>query len=433
MNDLVAKAKVDVDKDYAGAGPLDGIEDFAANIDHGTDAGRNIDWTQLGIDGAGMALDAAGAIVDPLGTLASSAIGWVIENVGWVREPFDDLMGDPAAIEAVANTWGSISKHLDGVAEQYKASMSQVSDWKGQSGAAYRGHAANLYEHVKNASAGATAAENEIKLAGACVSAVRAFMRDLLAELAGTLMVWGLGALASSVVTAGASVAAFVVRAVAKAIEIAGRMAQLLKKLFAALEKLGSVAKSATTALTKRADDVAADGAGPTRSTGSGGSRLDTFTDSANTKADNARAKADQWSQKASESRQEAERSGRGMDMSALGHDAPSVRAADASEGPLAHTRVGHAAGKIDDLFNKSALDGQGVVRGAFSGDLKGHLTPSAGDLISPAKEFAKEENKAFHQDEQEKVYDQRVREEVGRYLTREDAQPHIVSDDDAQ
>lgn len=196
MNDLVAKPQDD-GKMFTGAGPLDTMEDIGANLNNpaetikkdtngdGVDEElrKEIEPVQLGIDVASLGLDAAGAVVDPLGTLASSAVGWIIENVGFIREPFDDLAGDPPAIEAASNTFKNISDHLKEVGEQYEAALRDVDSWQEQSGEAYRGEAKTLAGHVTNASAGAATAASKIKTAGVCVAATRALIRDLIAEL----------------------------------------------------------------------------------------------------------------------------------------------------------------------------------------------------------------------------------------------------------
>lgn len=375
MDDLQADIQVE-DKALTGAGPADGIEDFAANIENVFHEGSQVDPAQLAIDGAGMALDAVGFLTDPLGTLASSVVGWLIENVEWIREPFDNLMGDPAAIEAAANTWSNISKHLGDVAGQYKGSMTQIHEWQGQSGKAYRGHAAQLFDHVKNAETAASSVANKIKVAGCWVGATRALVRDLIAEFVGTLIAWGAAALASSWFTFGGSVAAFIARAVAKAVEVAGTIAQYLKKLFAAMDELGSLAKNAGNVLRKRTDDLAGMNDFVPPAPRQQSPKWDSVTNSMNTKAQNLRVTADRW---------------------------------DEQGGPLANTRLGRTVDQADARLSKGVLDGGNWAR-AMSGDLGqhrpnlqdlGNIKPNlAGDTIAAGKEAGKEYNKAFLQDE---------------------------------
>ncbi|MEV4731116.1 hypothetical protein [Saccharopolyspora sp. NPDC049426] len=447
MNDLVAKPQDD-GKMFTGAGPLDTMEDIGANLNNpaetikkdtngdGVDEElrKEIEPVQLGIDVASLGLDAAGAVVDPLGTLASSAVGWIIENVGFIREPFDDLTGDPPAIEAASNTFKNISDHLKEVGEQYKAALRDVDSWQEQSGEAYRGEAKTLAEHVANASAGAATAASKIKTAGVCVAATRALIRDLIAELAGTLLTWGLPAMAASVPTAGASVAAFITRAGIKVVEIAGKIAQHLKTLFRALDELGGVARGATDALRRRADELAqsaANRAGDTpldsalkrREEGladqmnrradkqeARDQKLDDFTQRRTDQADQLRQKADQFDEKARESWQRNRQDvAEGRDASGLGYDRLTARADAPSSGPLSGTAVGRAAEAVDNAAGKGMTDGQNWIRAARSGDF-GHLAPGVGDAVPAIKEGAKEANKGYLQDDEEKAQTERDR-----------------------
>lgn len=252
-NPLIANKKDD-GKLLAGAGFADTGEDL---VKHFTE-GKKIDPIALGIDSAAMVLDVAGLLTDPLGTLASSVVGWIIENVGFIREPFDKLAGDPPAIEAVGNTWENIAKRLREEATTYSNQAKSLADWTGDAADAYRTRCSTLVAQLEGSSAAASSAANKIKVAGAIVAATRALIRDLLADLAGTLLMWGIPAAASAIPTAGASIAAFITRAVTKAVEIGTKIARFVAKLFKALDKLGSLAKSAGDAMRRQADELAA-------------------------------------------------------------------------------------------------------------------------------------------------------------------------------
>jgi hypothetical protein len=47
-------------------------------------------------------LDVLGFVANPLGSLVGAGIGWLIERISFLKEPLDDLAGDPAAINSVA-------------------------------------------------------------------------------------------------------------------------------------------------------------------------------------------------------------------------------------------------------------------------------------------------------------------------------------------
>jgi uncharacterized protein YukE len=418
-NPLIAKAEPD-NKKFTGSGLLDTGEDLVKPFIEG----KTIDPVALGIDGAALVLDAAGFLTDPLGTLASSVVGWIIENVGFVRGPFDKLMGDPPAIEAIGTTWENIAKRLGDEATGYESHAKTLTDWTGDAADAYRTRCANLVAHLRGSAEAANSAANKVKVAGAVVAATRALIRDLLADLAGTLLIWGIPAAASAVPTAGASIAAFITRAVTKAVEIGTKIARFVAKLFKAMDKLGSLAKRAGEAMRKQADDLAAlskqmpnsqygnqraaelasdsatkvsradslDNIGDGLSTA--GKRVQDGVDNAMNKVDDVvqrtSQKVDDWAARVKENG--AARKQKIRDVYDTMNQPPlSTKHRDMGD-PLG--AAGRAADKIDAPMSKGILDGQNWVRAVASKDLR-HLIPNLGDLVHPAKELSKELNKA--------------------------------------
>ncbi|MGW6930709.1 WXG100 family type VII secretion target [Lentzea sp. NPDC054927] len=418
-NPLIAK-KEDDKKRLAGAGIFDTAEDLVMPFAEG----KTIDPVALGIDGAALALDVAGFLTDPLGTLASSVVGWIIENVGFIREPFDKLMGDPPAIEAIGTTWENISKRLSDEANNYESHAKTLMDWTGDAADAYRTRCSSLAEHLRGSSAAASSAANKIKVAGAVVAATRALIRDLLADLAGTLLMWGIPAAASAIPTAGASIAAFITRAVTKAVEIGTKIARFVAKLFKALDKLGSLAKKAGAAMRKQADDLAAlsrqmpnsrygnqraaeltsdsatkvsradslDNLGDGLSNAS--RRIQDGVDNAMNKVDDiaqrTSQKVDDWATRVKENG--PARKQKVKDFYESMNQPPLSTRKDNMGDP--QSGLGRAADRVDAPLSKGLLDGQNWVRAVSSRDIT-HLVPNWGDLVHPSKELSKELNKA--------------------------------------
>lgn len=426
-NPLIAQKKNEP-KAMAGAGFLDTGEDLVRPFI----AGNDIDPIALGIDGAAMVLDVAGLLTDPLGTLASSVVGWIIENVGFIREPFDRLAGDPPAIEAVGNTWENIAKRLNEEATAYENQAKALADWTGDAADAYRTRCSSLVAQLQGSSAAASSAANKIKVAGAIVAATRALIRDLLADLAGTLLLWGIPAAASAIPTAGASIAAFITRAVTKAVEIGTKIARFVAKLFKALDKLGSLAKKAGEAMRKQADDLAAlsrqmpnsrygnqraaeltsdsatrvsradtlDNAG--EGLGNAGRRIQDGVDNAMNKVDDfaqrTSRKVDDWANRVKENG--PARKQKVKDLYEKMNQPPLTTRSENMGDPS--YRAGRVADQVDSPAGKGVLDGQNWVRAVASRDIS-HLMPQYGDLVHPAKELGKEMNKSVgnggHQD----------------------------------
>jgi hypothetical protein len=383
----------------------------------------------LGIDSAAMAMDVAGFVADPLGTLASSVVGWIIENVDFVRKPFDDLAGDPAAIEAAANTWTNIGSRLKEVKEAQQSDLTKLAGWTGPAAEGYKQRAGDLITGLANS---AEAAANKIKVAAALVVATRTLIRDLLADLAGTLIAWGIPAAAAAVPTAGASVAAFITRAITKAVQIGGKVAQFLKKLFGALDKLSALAKRAGDAMRRQSDELAAlarqapntphgnqtaaellhssttrasladglDSAGDrlADTANRGGDSLDNVTRRADDWAANTNQRVGDWADRVKQGGPARQQKVEDL-YARLGQPPLSTRSADM---PDPGNGVQRAGDRVDSRTGGGILDGQNWVRAVASRDI-GHLMPTPGDLIAPVKEGAKELNKQFLADDNQK------------------------------
>jgi uncharacterized protein YukE len=430
-NPLVAKAQDDT-KHLSGAGPFDTAEDLVRDVALPFQEGKEINPVSLGIDAVSMGMDIAGFATDPLGTLASSVVGWIIENVDFVRQPFDDLAGDPPAIEAAANTWTNIAKRLKDTRESQQQALTQLSGWRGPAADAYKERAGDLITGLANSAEAAESASNKIKVAAALVAATRTLIRDLLADLAGTLLAWGVPAAAAAVPTAGASVAAFITRAVTKAVQIGTKIAGFLKKLFGALDKLAALAKRASTAMRKQADDLAglarsmpnspygnlraaelthASAAKTSRADGLDrlGDGLTGVSRSSRDAIDNAATKADDWAQSTSQKvddwakrvKDNGPARKRAVEdfYAKLGQPKLSTRNADV---PEPGNGVQRFADSIDTHTGKGLLDGQNWVRAAASRDIS-HLMPTIGDVHTPIKEGLKEFSNQFYADDKQK------------------------------
>jgi uncharacterized protein YukE len=211
------------------------------------------DWA---FDGVALGLDVLGFVANPLGTLVGAGIGWLIEHISFLKEPLDDLAGDPAAINSVAAVWGeTVGKACREVGDEYaRIATEQTSTWKGEAADGYRRAAAQVAEQVKAFEEAATAVANGVRLSGVLVASVRGIIRDLIADVVAEIIIAAAAALASSWFTFGASLAAFtgwaVARAAATAGKIAGKISKLLMKLAQALRKFQNL-RGASDALAK--------------------------------------------------------------------------------------------------------------------------------------------------------------------------------------
>ncbi|MGH4012707.1 MAG: WXG100 family type VII secretion target [Pseudonocardiaceae bacterium] len=197
------------------------------------------------VQGAGASLDSLGAIVDPLGTLAAAGVGWLIEHCEPLRWPLDQLAGDPQAIEAVSQTWHNIAAEMRDIGFDIgAAATNDTAGWHGQAADAYRHKAAELAAEIGAMDAGASGVAGAVATGGVLVGVFRGLIRDLVAECIGQLISKALIAAASSVVTLGGSVGAFIAWAVGKIGITIGKIAAKISELLATLgELLGKLGK----------------------------------------------------------------------------------------------------------------------------------------------------------------------------------------------
>ncbi|MFC9894216.1 hypothetical protein ACFVMC_11030 [Nocardia sp. NPDC127579] len=79
------------------------------------------------------------------GLMYSQISSWLIEHVEPVRKAVDSILGNPDMVEAYANSWGKISERLVLVHSEWSKKIeSEVNDWTGAAGTAYRKRAEAL-------------------------------------------------------------------------------------------------------------------------------------------------------------------------------------------------------------------------------------------------------------------------------------------------
>jgi hypothetical protein len=229
---LVPPGEEDVATDpFEGAGVLSSWKDVvtAGNAGELAAAATNAELATLG------------GAMNPLDALVGAGVGWFIEHIWFLHEPLDVLAGDPVQIAAHARTWENLSKALVDLAADYRVDVDRLSGWDGAAAIAYRQAASDYVAGLRQGARSAFDVSGQVMGAGATVGAVRALVRDVIADFVTELVPWGLRALALSGPSAGASLAAFtgwVTRATVVAARVADRIAELVDELAAAATRL---------------------------------------------------------------------------------------------------------------------------------------------------------------------------------------------------
>ncbi|WAL64062.1 hypothetical protein ORV05_24130 [Amycolatopsis cynarae] len=238
-----------MDEWSAGAGIVDTVKGAADDL---SDPG------DLALDGLALGIDVLGLVANPLGGLAAAGIGWLIEHLSFLKEPLDDLAGDPDKIVEIAAVWGEqVRQQIGQVATDYERAVEgETGSWQGSAADAYRKGAGEIVEQLRALESASTGVSEGLRLSGVLVATTRGIIRDLIADVVGEIVVAAAAALATSWCSFGASVGAFigwsVARGAATAAKITGKISKLLMKLAVALNKFAKL-KGAVQALAKLA------------------------------------------------------------------------------------------------------------------------------------------------------------------------------------
>jgi uncharacterized protein YukE len=248
-NPLIATASSSVDP-WAGVWIAEDIE----TIYRGEKDGSWIEGT-LGAVSAG--LDALAFVSDPVGALLQYGVAWIIEHVEPLREALDWLAGNPAQIQAHAQTWNNVAGALRDRADDLdRAVRWDMTEWTGSAADAYRTWTGQQKAAVDALAQAAETLAAITEAAGLLVAGVRMLVRDGIATLVSRLIVYATEEVASlgfatplvieQVATLCASWAARIakwlkglVNSLARLRGMASKTAELIEKIKGILSKFG--------------------------------------------------------------------------------------------------------------------------------------------------------------------------------------------------
>ncbi|WP_214367949.1 hypothetical protein [Pseudonocardia sp. H11422] len=226
----VARSVAGPDDPAEGARLLDSIVDLQSAVAQGNWAGGLLNL----MSGA---TEVVAFVADPLTELVAAGLGWLVEHVPQLRGPFDQLAGDPSAIDALSAAWLRIAQEADSAATDLRAVVdADTAPWYGPAIEAYRPVAHGLVTIGVVAAAAARVAAVIVEQGGALVLAVRAVVRDELARAVADLITTFL----RNIVAAGTGVGLIAVAGllVQRAVHWANRLLEWVRRVSEALDAL---------------------------------------------------------------------------------------------------------------------------------------------------------------------------------------------------
>ena len=230
-NSLVATASSSVDP-WAGVWIAQDVESIYRGVKDGS-------WIEGSLGAVSAGLDALAFVSDPAGALLQYGVAWIIEHVKPLREALDWLAGDPAQIQAHAQTWRNVAGALNDRAEDLdRAVRWDTTEWTGSAADAYR-----TWTGQQKATVGALAEAAETlaaitEAAGLLVAGVRMLVRDGIATLVSRLMVYA----AEEAASLGLATPLVVEQVSTLCASWAARISRWLKDLVASLARLRGLA-----------------------------------------------------------------------------------------------------------------------------------------------------------------------------------------------
>lgn len=190
--------------------------------------------------GTGLAQLEEGGL-DPIGELVPGGLEWLVDHLSFLREPFNYLTGDPDAIKAHADGLTGVATQLDAIAAGRRSGLSSVgASWQGAAADAYQGCAATQAGAISGVAQTARALAARVQGAGEIIGEARSTGLSMVQDLLLGLIPRALAAAAGALETAGATVAMFLVDAVAEALTVASKLAELVQKVLDILKDIQS-------------------------------------------------------------------------------------------------------------------------------------------------------------------------------------------------
>lgn len=173
---------------------------------------------------------------DPFASLRRVA-GWAVDYVAFLREPIDQLQGDPQGVRAVVDALRSTAERMRELAETQRETLAKPEGWTGSTRDAYQASMDALGEELASLAKAVDRKGVVVDCTGAMVQALREALCYTLGRYSDSLVPGAINAYAFAPFTAGASIALFLCSVVDSATQLGRSVAAKMEDLTAALTR----------------------------------------------------------------------------------------------------------------------------------------------------------------------------------------------------
>ncbi|ONI80310.1 hypothetical protein ALI22I_43955 [Saccharothrix sp. ALI-22-I] len=198
--------------------------------------GREAEAEPESVAGLPSGLGGAAPEGDPFQRLQGVA-GWVIDYVAFLRQPIDQLQGDPRSVKATSDAIKSAAERMRTLTETHRTTLAQPVGWSGNSQEAFKSSMDALGQELDSLANVVDKKGVVVATTGAMVQALRDMVVDLVTRYSDSLVPGAITAYVMAPFTFGASIAVFLGSVVSSAVELGTAIAAKMDSLAAALTR----------------------------------------------------------------------------------------------------------------------------------------------------------------------------------------------------
>lgn len=228
MSDNPLVAEAEGPSATSGTFLVDDVTKLAGDLANGS-------WKSGAMLGVTTAIDLAATVSDPIGSLIAAGLGWLMDHLSPLKDWLNDLTGNAGEVEAFARTWENVAARLSEESQQLaRRAATDLSHMEGPAVEAYLEHVRGLSEHLEALAKASEGVGGAISAAAMMVDIVHGIVRDVLAQVVGSLISYA----AEEVFSLGLATPLVVEQATTRVSEATARVSNTVRDLVSSVKAL---------------------------------------------------------------------------------------------------------------------------------------------------------------------------------------------------
>ena len=155
------------------------------DIEAVTEGLANGDWLSVTLG----SVSTVSSMIDPIGTLFENGVGWLLEHIEPLSTMLHELTGDPAQVQALAQSWLELGASLLGASEDLVAAIrSDLAEFAGLTAEVYRNVQGENSAIIAKIGEMCESVQLALENASQMVQTVHDIVRDVIATIVGMIL-----------------------------------------------------------------------------------------------------------------------------------------------------------------------------------------------------------------------------------------------------